>query len=84
MLEFTQTTIEIKIGQTVYKMRVPTYRESLDYQQKTKAIVNDEVALFEAICEYFEMLGLPKEVTGNLEMNHLSQVLEFLLDTKKK
>lgn len=84
MLEFAQTTVEIKIADKVYKMRVPTYKESLDYQQITKNIIGDEMALFEAVCNYFEMLGLPKDATANLEMGHLSQVLEFLLDTKKK
>lgn len=84
MLEFTQTTVEIKIKDQVFTMRVPTYKESLNYQQATKKIIGDEVALFEQTSEYFEMLGLPKDATANLQMNHLTQVMDFLLDGKKK
>jgi hypothetical protein len=33
--------------------------------------------------DYLEMLGMPADVCQGLEMDHLTQVLEFLISKKK-
>jgi hypothetical protein len=84
LIELTRTTIEVKIDDKTFNMRMPTYKEGIQYKSSVKECGDDEIKTSDLLMGYLEKLGMPKEVTETLEIGHLEKILEFILGAKKK
>lgn len=83
MLELIKKKLEIKYEGKDYSLRFPTYKESITYSKKLKE--NDSIEhQADALLDYLAGLGLPKEVSENLESEHIVQILDLINDSKKK
>jgi len=81
MLEFTDKYFEFKRAGEVYKLKLPTVSQVSDFikmlsDQKDKT--EEEI-----IISYLESLGLSKDVTQHLQMEHLNKIVEHIGYGKK-
>lgn len=84
MLELTRATVEVKLDGKVHTLRMPTYKEGIVYKHELSLSKDDDIKSADMLIAYLSKLGLPAEVSESLEINHLEQVLEFILGAKKK
>lgn len=85
MLELKRTKVEVSLDGKVYNLRLPTYRESIAYSKKIEASKGQgEDQKADLLIGYLADLGLPKDASESLELEHISQVLEFITGAKKK
>lgn len=83
MLELYRTKVEVKIDGATHNLRLPTYKESIAYGKKIKAVEGEDERA-DLLMSYLDELGLPKAVTETLELDHIGQVLDFITGSKKK
>ena len=84
MLELTKAKVEIKFEGQIYNMRVPTYKEGIAYEVELQKIATDPIASGDHLISYLEKLGLPKEISEQLELSHLFKILDAISEAKKK
>jgi hypothetical protein len=65
-----------------FDIKKPTAREVATLHKKTKDA--DEFARLEALLDFFESLGLPKELSSRLNTDQVIELSENLLTPKKK
>ena len=80
MLEFNTKKLKIKFNETVYEINYPTVADLKDYTEKLEGKDINEIEL---VLELLGNLGLPKEVLGKMEMDHLNLIIKELIQTKK-
>ncbi len=84
MLELERKQFEVKIDGQVYNLKMPTYKQSVAYKKQVTENASDEVKSAELLLSYLNDLGLPLAVGETLEVEHLGQLLEFILGSAKK
>lgn len=84
MLELVRSTIEVSLDGKVHNMRMPTYKEGILYRCELEKVKDDDLKSSDMLIDYLAKLGLPKDVSEGLEIDHLTQVLDFILGAKKK
>lgn len=84
MLELTRTTVEVKLDGKTYTLRMPTYKEGVQYRSDVAKNKEDDVKCAQLLITYLSNLGFPAEVSESLETNHLVDILDFIQGAKKK
>lgn len=84
MFEFARTTAEVSFEGKTYTVRLPSEKEKVDYFSKSSGAKESKESLYEAMSSFIEKMGLPKEVIDNLESEHLTSLIEFMILPKKK
>jgi len=79
MLEFVKRELEFKFDDEVYKIKFPTVKEMSEYS-KTYDEKEDK---FEVIVNFLEKLGLQRDITEQMEVNHLTTIVKALTEEKK-
>ena len=80
MLEFSTKKLQIKFNETLYEIGYPTVADLKDYTEKLDEKKETEIQL---VLDLLDNLGLPKKVSGKMEMDHLNVIIEELIQTKK-
>ena len=81
-MEFKRRELRVKVYGEEYSLTFPTVKQSQDYAAKVKEMKESEAT--EALLEFVDNLGLPKDVSENMESEHLSTLIEALVPNKKK
>jgi len=76
LLELKPKVIQVKLGDAIYSVRVPTAREIKQMQGASEADVDQSIALL-------DRLGLPADVAWGLDVESLQLVYEALMPPKK-
>lgn len=79
MLEFKRKELKFKLDDVVYNLRFPSVDQTRNYA-KDYAKAKDT---FDCVMEFLSKLGLPKKISGGMEMDHLNQIIGALTAEKK-
>lgn len=82
MLEFKKRELELKVYGDVYKLNFPTVKQTQEYAKKLEGVSDNEATGL--IINLLDTLGLPGEVTNEMEPEHLGLVIAELMPSKKK
>ena len=82
-MELKRRKLQIKLDGESYEMSFPTVKQMADYKTDLDS-QDDDSQTIEVMANFFDSLGLPKEVCYSLELDHLSQISEELAGSKKK
>jgi hypothetical protein len=82
MLDFKKTTLKFKFQGEPYEINYPSVKQFDDYQKKASKAKESEY--IELLIDFLSKLGLSKEVAYELEVDHLSALVEELAPNKKK
>jgi hypothetical protein len=78
-MEFVKSEVEVKVYGETYKMRLPTYKETINYRVQISACGDDESKQTDCLFDFLSKLGLPEAASDNLEIHHMSQLIDMLL-----
>ena len=81
-MEFSRTKLKINLYGDLYEMKRPSVDESQNYARRVKD--KDDGESMELLKEFLENLGLPGKALGEMEIDHLTQLMEGLMPGKKK
>lgn len=79
MLEFKRKVLEFTLDEVKYSLNFPSVNQQRDYA-KDYAEAKDT---FECVMDFLATLGLPKNISGGMELSHLNQIIEALTEEKK-
>ena len=82
-LKLQRKTFKIEIYGVEYSVRRPKMYESADLEDKLGASKNDREKM-EITQDLLEALGVPKDVTSDMDTADVMEILKFLSDSKKK
>jgi len=82
-LEFNRSKLKLKVYGEEYELLFPTVKQSQDFAKEVKEVEGDDDKSSKMF-DFLEKLGLPKNVTEEMEVQHLEMVLEKLMPSKKK
>lgn len=80
MLELNSRVLPVKFNDKQYQLTYPTVDDILDYTEKLEVKGTKEVTV---IKELLEKLGMPKNISGSMEIGHLKLIVEELVKPKK-
>lgn len=83
MLEITKKTKIVKIDGIEYSLKQPTYKDSLEYDESVKSVGEDTKAKIDCLYDYLEKLGLKKEISTDLDIESITEILNYLSGQKK-
>jgi len=82
-MKLVRTEIKAEIYGTEYSIRKPTYKEVEEYRgELMKENENSNAA--EIMSNFLDKMGLPKQVFSQLEIAHVSEIMDVVMDAKKK
>ena len=81
-MEFKRRSLELKIYGEAYKLSFPTVKQTKEYADQMHE--SDEDKATELLLGFLAKLGLPQEVAEEMETDHLQQLCEALMPSKKK
>lgn len=82
MLTLERRKLELSLYGESYELTFPTLKQTQDYALKAQGASDNEAG--ELLVELLDGLGLPREVALGMEAEHLTQVIEHLMPSKKK
>ncbi len=82
-MKLVRTVIEAEIYGNTYSIKKPTYKEVEEYREELMK-ENQSNTAAEIMCNFLDKMGLPKEVFSQLEIAHVSEIMDAVLDAKKK
>lgn len=82
-MEFVRSEVEIKVYGEALKMRLPTYKETIQYRIDIKECGEDEEKQTHCLFSFLGKLGMPESVCDKLEIHHMSQVIDLILKKTK-
>lgn len=77
----TDEKMEIDVNGKIYGVTVPSLKKFSDLDKKVKSLNSDDIADF--YCDYFNDLGLPKEVSSNFSLKNWTMLIEGITGIKK-
>jgi hypothetical protein len=83
MLEIKSTKKLVKIDDKEYNLKSPTYKDSKCYNDDLATCGDDTEKKVECLFNYLAKLGLPKEVSQELELSSVLEVMDYLMGQKK-
>ena len=83
MLEITKKTKVIKINDVEYSLKQPTYKDSVEYDKSVAEAKDDTKKKIDCLFNYLEKLGLPKEISTDLEIENITEIMNYLSGVKK-
>lgn len=84
MLEIQKRVLELKINGHLYKLKFPTIYQLKKLNELSKDVKDDKSAEIDLIVEMLADLGLPKEVSYDLEPEAFQKIIETLSGQQKK
>lgn len=75
-----RTEIKLSVYGQTYTLKKPTIKQVKSFESRMKDSSGKEM---EMASEFLNELGLPIEVTENLEVDHFSKIVESLMGVKK-
>lgn len=82
MKKFERTKQTIDIYGEVYNVSRPTFKRSLELGKQSDKKSDEESQ--ELMLDFLEEMGIPKKVTMDMEVDHVTTLIEFLMPSKKK
>jgi len=83
-----KTKITVSIYGETFDMHKPTVEQVEALENQAKESDETDAKKFDSICNYLHMLGLPKEFSKKMEVDHLTSLITFISgefsDGKKK
>jgi len=76
-----KAVINVSVDGKKHAMRMPTVIEAQLFQQKMKGAKDNDLELF---CEFVDVLGMPKDVSSNLDIHQFKKLSEGLLGMAEK
>jgi len=73
----------VKVGSDVYKMSVPTVKQSIKFSKDMDAC-EDEFKKTEMFVTFISQLGMPEEVAESLSVQQMSKLAEGLIGNAEK
>lgn len=80
MLEFKSRELKLKFNDKEYTVKYPTVNDVVDF---TEELEKKEVKEVTVIMTLLDKLGLPKKVSGLMEIGQLNALVTELLKEKK-
>jgi len=81
-MQFEKRKLKAKIYGQDYELTFPTVRQQNEYVKAIKESGEDNA--MDDLTNLLERLGLPKDVSMDMELDHLLQLMDALVPTKKK
>jgi len=81
-MEFKRRELRVNVYGSDYNLKFPTVKQSQDYASKVKDMNESEAT--EALLDFIDGLGLPKDVSSDMESEHLTTLIQALVPNKKK
>ena len=82
MLDFKDEVVKFKFKGDEYEVEKPTVKQSRDYGKKLKEL-GDDSEKEDALFDFLEELGLPKEVSYTLKQGHIMALVAALGESEK-
>lgn len=82
-MKLVRTEIKAEIYGTEYSIRKPTYKEVEEYRAELMK-ENENSNAAEIMSNFLDKMGLPKQVFSQLEIAHVSEIMDVVMDAKKK
>ena len=84
-----KTKVTVKIYGEEFSLMKPTVEQVEFIQSNNSDKEKSEKEVFDDICKFLEILGMPSEFSKKMEIDHLLQLIEYLSgafkeDSKKK
>ena len=73
----------VTIGADVYKMSVPTVKQSLKFSKEMESC-DDDFSKTELLVNFISDLGMPLKVAENLSVHQMGKLTEGLMGTAEK
>jgi len=85
-LKFEKSLMDLDVYGAKHQLRFPASIEIESYTKKSIAFQEEQLGESEIeICfEFLENMGLPREDSQKLELDHLTEVIKVLLTKKKE
>ena len=80
--KFERSKITFEIYGEVYHITKPTFGRSLELAKAKDDMSEDGCK--DAMIKLLDDLGLPEKVTMDMEIGHVSELMEYILPAKKK
>ena len=81
-MKIERTSESIDIYGTVYKTNRPSYGRAMELGKQSDDKKEGEA--HELMLEFLEERGIPKDVTLEMEVDHVSMLIEHFMPAKKK
>lgn len=79
MLEFTKRELEFKLDEDIYRLKFPNVKQMAKFSKEH----SEKDDKFEVIIDFLNDLGLKKEVSEEMEVEHLTTIIKALTEEKK-
>lgn len=81
-INLVSSKIEFTLDGKAYKLRLPTYKEQIEYRKEQQLAGDDEIKIYESVIGFLDKLGFPKSDSELVESGILFKIVE-LVATKK-
>lgn len=81
-MEFKRRSLQLKIYGEAHNLSFPTVKQTREYADQLKG--SDEEKATELLLDFLSKLGLPKDISDGMETEHLQELCEALMPSKKK
>lgn len=82
MKKFERTKITLEIYGESYDLTRPTFKRAMELKKKSED--KSEAETQEVMVELLADLGLPSDITLGMEIEHVGELLEYIMPSKKK
>ena len=83
-MEFNKRELNLRVDGQAYKIAYPSVKQIKQYQGKFGAHKDDAVKSIEAVQNFLKELGLPTNVSDDLEPSALTTIIDEVSGVKKK
>ena len=80
-LKLERSKRKIQVYGKTYDVTSPTVKQVLDFQKSMVDV--GEGNEIDALCTVLSSLGIPKDVVGGMELDHITKLSEFFFGSKK-
>jgi hypothetical protein len=82
-MEFKKSVLKFKFEEQEIRLKFPNVSQQMQFSKEYEKVKDNALQSIEVIIGFLCQLGLPEDVSGELEMDHLTQILEALNGKKK-
>jgi len=83
MFEYNEAKLELNIKGTKYEIREPSAQEQEEISGEFKDVSESGKSAVQIYTDFFEKLGLKKDVTMGMSMNGLLALFAYVVGSKK-
>lgn len=82
-MKLVKTIIDLEVYGQKVELKKPTFKEAQEYRDQLLKLTDSESSV-EVMKMFLNKMGLPLETFDELEIAHVSELMEALMDSKKK